>query len=31
MTDFLELARERYSCRAFTDQPVEGEKIDSLL
>lgn len=31
MTDFLELARERYSCRAFTDQPVEGEKIDALL
>ena len=31
MTDFLELARDRYSCRAFTDRPVEPEKIDALL
>ena len=31
MTDFLELARERYSCRAFADQPIEGEKIDALI
>ena len=31
MTSFLELARSRYSCRAFTDQPVETEKIEALL
>lgn len=31
MTDFLELARDRYPCRAFTDRPVEPEKIDALL
>ncbi len=31
MTDFLSLAHERYSCRAFTDQPVEAEKVDALL
>ena len=31
MTDFLELARDRYSCRAFTDRPVEPEKVDALL
>lgn len=31
MTDFLTLARERYSCRAFTDQPVEAEKVDALI
>ena len=31
MTDFLELARSRYSCRAFTDEPVEDEKIEVLV
>lgn len=31
MTDFLSLVRDRYSCRAFTEKPVEPEKIDALL
>ena len=31
MTDFLTLAAERYSCRQFTDQPVEPEKIELVL
>ena len=31
MTDFLALARERYSCRKFTDAPVEDEKIAAIL
>ena len=31
MNDFLSLARDRYSCREFTDQPVEAQKIDALL
>ena len=31
MTDFLELATERYSCRKFTDQAVEPEKIEKVL
>lgn len=31
MSDFLTLARERYSCRAFSDRPVEDAKIDALL
>ena len=31
MTDFLQLAHDRYSCRAFTDKPVEAEKIDALV
>ena len=31
MTDFLQLAHDRYSCRAFTDRPVEAEKVDALL
>ena len=31
MNDFLSLARDRYSCREFTDQPVEPQKIDALL
>lgn len=29
--DFLELARERYSVRKFTKQPIEKEKLDSIL
>lgn len=31
MTDFLQLAHDRYSCRAFSDKPVEAEKIDALV
>lgn len=31
MEDFLSLAHERYSCRSFSDKPVEDEKIDALL
>ena len=31
MTDFLQLARDRYSCRAFSDAPVEAEKIQTLV
>lgn len=31
MTDFLQLAHDRYSCRAFSRRPVEREKIDALL
>lgn len=29
--DFLQLAKERYSCRKFTDQNIEEEKIEALL
>ena len=29
MTDFLQLAHDRYSCRAFSDAPVEAEKIEA--
>lgn len=29
--DFLELAKERYSCRSFSDKPVEKEKLDLIL
>jgi len=29
--DFLELAKKRFSCRKFTEQPVEDEKIEKLL
>ena len=29
--DFLELAKERYSCRKLSDVPVEKEKIDKIL
>lgn len=28
---FLELAKERYSCRKLTDKPIESEKIDRIL
>lgn len=31
MTNFLELAKERYSCRKLTDKPIEPEKIDRIL
>ena len=31
MTDFLQLAHDRYSVRAFSDRPVEAEKIDALV
>ncbi len=29
--DFLELMQTRYSCRSFSDRPVEQEKIDSIV
>lgn len=29
--DFLELAKARYSCRKFTAQPVEDEKLAKIL
>jgi nitroreductase len=29
--EFLELAKERYSCRSFTEQPVEDEKLEKIL
>lgn len=29
--DFLELAKNRYSCRAFSDKEIEQEKIDKIL
>lgn len=29
--DFLTLAKDRYSCRKFTNQPVEQEKIDKII
>lgn len=29
--DFLQLAKERYSCRKFSDKPVEDEKISAIL
>ncbi|MBR6012867.1 MAG: nitroreductase family protein [Selenomonadaceae bacterium] len=28
---FLELAKERYSCRKLTDKPIEPEKIERIL
>ena len=28
---FLELAKERYSVRSFTDRPVEQEKLDRII
>ena len=29
--DFLNLAHERYSCRRFSDTPIEQEKIDKII
>lgn len=29
--DFLTLCKNRYSCRKFSDKPVESEKIDSII
>lgn len=29
--DFLELLKERYSCRSFSEKAVEKEKIDKIL
>ena len=29
--DFLNLAHERYSCRRFSDAPVEQDKIDKII
>ena len=31
MKDFLSLARERYSCRSFSHQPLEKEKLELIL
>ncbi len=31
MKDFLELVKERYSCRAFSDKPIEDEKLSKIL
>lgn len=30
MSTFLQLARQRYSCRAYTDQPVPDDKLNAL-
>ena len=29
--NFLELAKERYSCRSFAEKEVEMEKIEKIL
>ncbi|MBQ6934028.1 MAG: nitroreductase family protein [Clostridia bacterium] len=29
--DFLKFAKERYSCRKFSDKPVEKEKIERII
>ena len=29
--DFLELAKARYSCKKFSDKPVEKEKLEQIL
>ena len=29
--DFLELVRQRFSCRGFSDKKVENEKIEKIL
>lgn len=29
--EFLQLTKERYSCRMLTAQPVEQEKIDKII
>ena len=31
MQDFLTLAKERYSCRSFSDRPVEREKLEKII
>ena len=31
MKDFLSLAKERYSCRSFSHQLVEKEKLELIL
>ncbi|MDR0550312.1 MAG: nitroreductase family protein [Deltaproteobacteria bacterium] len=31
MSDFLELAAKRYSCRNFSDKPVERDKLEKCL
>ncbi|MGI5931275.1 MAG: nitroreductase family protein [Eubacterium sp.] len=31
MTEFLELAKKRYSCRKLSDKPVEEEKVQKIL
>ena len=29
--DFLELMKERYSCRSFSDKEVDKEKVEKIL
>lgn len=29
--DFMELAKKRYSVRAYSDKPIEKEKLDQVL
>ena len=29
--EFLELAKQRFSCRAFADKKVEQEKLEKIL
>ena len=29
--EFMELAKERYSCRKFSDKPIEPEKLEKIL
>ncbi|WP_294625703.1 nitroreductase family protein, partial [uncultured Bilophila sp.] len=31
MSDFLDLARRRYSVRTYLPQPVEAEKLERIL
>lgn len=31
MSLFLDLARARYSCRSFSEKPVERAKIDAIV
>ncbi len=28
---FLELAKKRFSCRKFSDRPIEAEKLQTVL
>ena len=29
--NYMELIRQRYSCRRFADRPVETEKIETII
>ena len=31
MNNFLDLAKERYSVRKFTDKPIEKDKLEKIL